>query len=920
MMLRGRNEQCRLIDALIAEARSGRSRVMVLRGEPGIGKSALMQYAAETGPDFHVARADGVESEMELPYAAVHQLCRPMLDHLDRLPEPQAAALRIAFGLRAGPPPDRFLVSLAVLSLLSGQAESQPLLCLIDDAQWLDQASAQTLAFVARRLYGESVAFLVGIRDGDETDPFAGLPEVNLTGLADVDARTLLMSAIPGKLDRQVSERIVAESAGNPLALLELPHGWSAEGLAGGFGLPQSVPVRDRVEASFRRRIATLPAPTRMLLLVAAADPQGDPALLWRAASDLGIGFDAAAPAEREGLVSIGARVAFRHPLVRSAIYRTAPVADRQNVHRALAGATDAARDPDRRAWHRAQSASGPDEDIAAELEQSAARAKARGGLAAAAAFLESASMLTPDPATRGSRALSAAQLKFDAGAPEKAMALLANAASAPLSALQRALLERLGARITFSRLRADHSVSDLLAAAKKLEPLDSALARETYLEALWAAMRIHDGSGKGLLAAAAAAALGAAHAPQPPRAVDLLLDGLAIQTVHGYAASVPVLERALDAFLSQDISEDDTQWLWLACNTAMGLWDDESCRSLARRQVRISRDAGSLRVLPLALNYLAGHHMFAGEFDDAQAVIEEADTIAAITGNAPVEDFSVLLAAWRGHAPQVPVSHDPDSDSQDMLSVNREFADAVLHNGLGQYAEALSAARQAAARDVLGYGSWVLPELIEAAVRSGDSDAARTAFAQLDERTMLSTSAWARGIRARSQALITEGPGAERHYIAAIELLGKSRMVVHHARAHLIYGEWLRRQRRRVDARTSLRMAENMFKSMGAEAFAARADRELLATGERTQKRTGQSTPQLTAQERQIARLAYEGRSNTEIAGQLFISARTVEYHFGKIFSKLGIASRHELTAEHVKDSLVPRPKTKRRHLITPQ
>jgi len=452
-MLWGRRQQFMALDGLLADVRAGRSRVLVVRGEPGIGKTALLGYAAETAQDFQVARAEGVESEMELAFAALHQLCGRMLDRLDRLPSPQREALGVAFGLCPGSAPDRFLVGLAVLGLLSEVAADQPLLCLIDDAQWLDQASARVLAFVARRLDADSVALLFGTRDPSAGGDLAGLPALVLEGLADADARALLASVIPGRLDERVRDRILAESGGNPLALLELPHGVSAAELAGGFGVAGPAPLAGRIEQSFRRRIAPLPEATRRLLLLAAAEPVGDPALLWRAAGGLGISTDAADPAEAERLLTVAARVTFRHPLVRSAVYQAAPAADRRLAHRAIAEATDPGTDPDRRAWHRAQAAPGPDEDIAAELERSASRAQARGGFAAAAAFLERSATLTPDPARRGARALAAAQAKFDAAAPERARELLATAEMAPLDELQRARVAMLRAQIAFGRV-----------------------------------------------------------------------------------------------------------------------------------------------------------------------------------------------------------------------------------------------------------------------------------------------------------------------------------------------------------------------------------------------------------------------------------------------------------------------------------
>jgi DNA-binding CsgD family transcriptional regulator len=896
-MLCGRRQQCRVLDELLAEVRAGRSRVLVVRGEPGIGKTALLGYAAETAQDFRVARAEGVESEMELPFAALHQLCGRMLGLLDRLAGPQRDALGVAFGLWPGSVPDRFLIGLAVLGLLSEAAADRPLLCLVDDAQGLDQASARALAFVARRLDADSVALVFGTRDPAVGGDLAGLPGLALQGLADADARALLATVLPGRLDDRVGDRIIAESGGNPLALLELPRAVTTAELAGGFAVLGAEPLSDRIQDTFQQRIAPLPGATQLLLLLAAAEPTGDPALLWRAAGQLGIGAGAAAPAESEGLLDFGARVTFRHPLIRSAVYRAAPAADRRSAHRAIAGATDPATDPDRRAWHRAQAALGSDEDVAAELERSAGRAQARGGLAAAAAFMERSAALTPDPAHRAERALTAAQAKYEAGMPDAAVKQLAFADAGQLRELERGRLERLQAQIGFTRLRGSDAPRLLLRAARQFGPLDAALARETYLEALWAAIRA-DQSGDGpTVREVAEAASAAPPSAEPPRAVDLLLDGLVTRSVKGHHAAVPALERALGALLGEE-GLTDIRWLWLGCHTAMDLWDDQTCRELGARHARRARQAGALTMLPIALSYLAAHHIFAGELTTAEALLEEADVITAATGNARMADFSLLLAAWRGQASSQfdAAVQDAAARGEGLAIAGIEFAAAVLHNGLGHYAAALAAAQQAREHDEFGFGVWVLPELIEAAVRSGQPQAAAAGLTQLSDRISLSRSPWAHGIQVRSRALLTGGQEAEDLYRDAISLIGPSQMTVQLARTHLLYGEWLRRENRRINAREQLRTAYEMFTAMGAEGFAERAARELQATGERVRNRTNNTPAQLTARETQIARLTGDGLSNPQIAAQLFMSPRTVEYHLRKVFTKLAISSRNQL------------------------
>lgn len=901
-MLASRSAECARLERLLAAARAGQSAVLVLRGEPGIGKTALLQYAAGRAERCRVVRAVGVESEMELPFAGLHQLCAPLLGNLERLPPPQRDALETALGLTRGELPDRFLVGLAVLSLLSDAAEERPLVCLVDDAQWLDRSSAQVLAFVARRLEAEAVVLLFAERDPGELDELAGLPDLRLKGLSDADARELLATVISGPLDERVRDRILAETRGNPLALLELPHELSPPRLAGGFALPDELPLSGRIEASFRRRVQELPSATQRLLLVAAAEPTGEPTLLWRAAAELGIPAEALAPAQTEGLVELGVRVVFRHPLLRSAIYRAAPAEERRSAHRALAAATVVEVDPDRRAWHRAHATLPPDEDVAGELERSAGRAQARGGLAAAAAFLEHAATLTPEPHRRALRALHAAAAKQLAGAPEAALTLLGTAAAGQLDELDQATLQRLRGQIALDLRRGGDAVPLLLEAARRLEPLDPGLARETHLEALRAAS-IGGRLGGGVREAAEAAR----KAPPPvgpPRAVDLLLNGLAVRFTDGYAASAPTLKRALAAVLDEDGRPgQDVRWPWFARRVAPDLFDDETWFELATRNVQLARDRGALAVLPLALNYLATIRTFQGDLDAAEALLEEADAIADATANASIGFGKLLLAGYRGDEARLSLLIESSEAAviargEGVVLTFSEHARAVLHNGRGQYEAALAPAESATAQDELMVSVWSLPELVEAATRSGRTELAAAALERLTERTRAAGTEWALGIEARSRALVSADGQAEELYREAIDRLGRCRVALKLARAHLLYGEWLRRENRRIDARVQLRAAHDMCVSMGADAFAARAARELLATGETARKRVDETRGQLTAQETQIARLASEGRTNPEIGAQLFLSPRTVEWHLRKVYSKLGIHSRKELRA----------------------
>ena len=898
--LKGRDAETAVIDQLLDGARAGESGALVVRGEPGIGKTALLEYAIDSAPEMRLLRAVGVQSEIELAFAGLHQFCAPMLDRLDRLPNPQRQALSVAFGISDGDAPDRFVVGLAALGLLSDAAEEQPLLCAVDDAQWLDEESALTLAFVARRLLAESVAIAFVMRKRSEV--FSGLPELVLAGLDAEDARSLLASGIPGLVDGQVLDRIVAETRGNPLALLELPRGLSAVELAGGFGVPDHLPLAARIEQSFLRRLESLRGETRRLLLAAAAEPVGDVALLWRAAERLGLGPDAAEPAQTAGLIELGGRVRLRHPLVRSAIYGAAAVPDRREVHRALAEATDPAADPDRRTWHLAQAVGGPDEEVASELERSADRAQGRGGVAAVAAFLERAAELTPDPARRGARALAAAQAKLDAGAPEAAQALLATADITPLDELQRARLQRLRGQIAFASSHGSEAAPLLLAAARRLEPLDDALARETYLEAFSAAMLA--GRAGGSHGAEVAQAARRLPPPHRSRMGDLLLDSLTAAFADGYAAARPIRQRAVRAFRSENLTvEEGLRWLWIASSEAAKLWDDESWSILSARHVDMARAAGALSVLPLTLNSRAVAHVFAGELDAAASLVAELDAVQQATGTTLAPYAALGLAAWRGREQEVGDLLEATLDEavargEGAAGLVAHWARAVLANGLGRYDEAVSAARKAAEHQHDSAPAyWSLSELVEAATRSGQPELAADAFARLEPITRVGDTDWALGVQARAHALLSDGDAAERLYREAIERLGRTSLRGELGRARLLHGEWLRRENRRVDAREQLRAAHEMFSDIGAGGFAERARRELQATGETARRRTEEARGVLTPQEAQIARLARDGLSNPEIGAQLFISPRTVQYHLHKVFVKLDIISRKQLS-----------------------
>ncbi len=901
----GRRAEREAIDRLLLETHSGRSGTLALVGEPGIGKTTLLHHAhaVATSSGYRVERSAGAEPESQFAFGALHQLCNPLMDRIAALPEPQEAALRVAFGLQVGTTPDRFVVGLAVLNLLSESAGEKPLLCIIDDAHWLDQASAQVMAFVARRVTAERLAVLLALRDptnDGDLRPYAGLPELRLKGLTDSEARTLLADAVATPLEGGVRERIIAEAHGNPLALLDLPRCAPQIGLAGGFELPEDVDVPRRIEDSFRQRSKNLPAETQLLVLLAAAEPTGDAATLRRAAKVLAIETQAAAPAEAARLLKIDNVVRFRHPLVRSAVYQAATPSDRRRVHGALATATDPQSHPDHRAWHRARAVLGTDEGAAAELERSADRARARCGLAAAAAFLHQASELTPDPARRASRALEAAQAKHAAGASNAALSLLKLAEAGPLTALQNARLQLLRARVVLQSTGGPEVLEMLLGAAEAFSPMDAASARQAYLHAMEAAITI----GGNVVRKVADAALGAPAPIGPPTPADLLLDGLAATHTLGYEVGVPALRKALEAFRSEasaSTASDSDRWLLLASRTAATLFEDELLYALTDRHVRLARRTCALAELPGALTMQSVTHALIGEFARAAELASEGTAIAHAIGTVPLPHAELVLAGWRGDeagafAIEAARTQGLGEQLDDTVVSVSNYASAVLQNARRNYGPALTAAARAYETDELTYSNVTLPEIVEAASRASDPVRARAAVEELEMLARAAGTPWALGLAARSRALITDGPDAEQYYLNALDLLKRQRMLSYSARTHLVFGEWLRREGRRHEARDQLRTAHQLLTDMGAEAFAKRAARELLATGEHPRERTTQPLDALTTHELQIARLVATGATSQEVASELFLSRRTIEAHLRNIFRKLDITSRRQL------------------------
>lgn len=902
--LLGRDRALARLSALVTQARGGRSGALVVAGEAGVGKTALLDRVAEAAaPHLRVERMVASESEMELTYAGLQLMCGHMMAASTHLPDPQRAALEAAFGLREAGAPNPFVVGLAVLGLLTQAAGDQPLLCIVDDAQWLDDVSARSIAFVARRIGAEGIVMVVAMRDVDER--FADLPQLVVAGLGDEDARELLRRVLPGAIDDRVRDQLIAESRGNPLALRELPRGLSPAEMAGGFALVSSMPVESRIMQSLLAQLEPLPGAARRLLLLAAADPTGDPALLWRASELLALGPENLDLAVQADALVVGTRVGFRHPLIRSAVYRSASPEDRRVVHAALAEATPVDRDPDRRAWHRASATARPDEDVAADLERSAERARTRGGVSATAAFLERAAQLSPAPIRRAERLIAAAEAKLDAGAPATALRLLGTVADLPLTALDNATIGRLRARAGYALRRDRSAPRQLLVAAQNLEPFDRALARDTYLQALAAALYAGRLGEPGAVAEISGAILTATADDRSDQAADLLLRGQAMLFSAGQEAALPTMRRALRAFLDQPSDSVPLHWMWFAGRAAQDLWDAEALRTLADRQVQLARAAGVLTVLPMALSLLMVARTFDGRLDAAEVICNEIDTILSVTGHPLPRYGRIFVAAYRGRVDEVEsrarqLRADAHARGEGYALTVANLAEALVYNGAGRYGEALASARgELPYSHELGHAMRTLLELVEAAMRTGERGLAEQAVEHLVDVTQpVGENDWAQAFMALARAQLQEGEAAEDLYREAIERFGRVRVPMLVGRSRLLYGEMLRRLNRRVDAREQLRAAHEGLVACGMTGFAERAYRELQAAGETMRVRTSNALDQLTDQELNVARLARDGLTNRDIGGRLFISARTAEYHLRKVFVKLGISSRAELRA----------------------
>ncbi|BBY62120.1 AAA family ATPase [Mycolicibacterium helvum] len=900
--LLGRTVECRALDDLVETTRAGRSAVLVLRGDAGIGKTALLRYLTDSARGVLVTRCTGVESEMELPFAALYDLCAPMLDGLQKLPHPQRRALNVALGQEAGDNPDRLLVALGALGLLAATSAETPLLCVVEDAHWLDHASAQVVGFIGRRLLAEPIGLVLASRAPVfQPDPFVGLPELAVSGLDTQAARHLLASLHSVPIDEQVRDRIIDEAQGNPLGLHEFGTRVRTAGFGGGFVSADAVTLSRRIEDEYLAQLSAMPRDTRQLLILAAADPVGDTALIARASRQLGLSMDAATAAVHTSLLTIGASVRFRHPVLRSVVYRMASADERRASHAALAAASDPQTDPDRAAWHRAHATSGPDEAVAVELIASAGRAQARGGAAAAAAFWDRAVVLSPDPADRISRALIAAQAKLLAGDLDAAQRLLAELRTGiELSDMERVTVDLLQAQVAF--LRRDRDAPELLfRAAQLLQALDPASAWPTYLQALIATSYAGRLGSTQVRLEIANAALALPMAPAPTPTVQLLVHGVATWMARGYVAAAPTLKEAVHRYRSEAA---DPGFLGFGFNVmAMHLCDDEAWYALVAKQVAAARTSGMLSWLPFMLDGLAEIHVHAGELNEAETILTEAERIDPLVTASTPPRIALLLAAWRGDAPGVrtwtePLSEAAHHQGQGWLLEYSSYAQAVLHNGLADYATAANMAESActSVNVVPAVAIRALYELAEAAARATEVERAGEAARQLTELAAASGTDWAHGMAARSIALVTAGPAAEDRFTESIERLERTRMAIDLARARLSYGEWLRRQNRRTDARVQLAAAHDALSAMGVRGFADRARRELQATGEKVRARAATTDAELTAQEEQIAQRARLRRTNAEIGAELFLSARTVEWHLGKIYTKMQITSRRQL------------------------
>jgi DNA-binding CsgD family transcriptional regulator len=905
----GREVECKEIDLLLTDVRSGTSGALVLRGEAGMGKTTLLDYALSSATGMHTVRVAGMQSENEFSFGALHRLLVPFMDRIESLPARQREAIWTAFGVAAGPAPDRFLVGLAALTVLAEAARERPLICIVDDAHWIDRESLDVLGLIARRLFAERVVMLFAARVSSAAvvtvgpPPLEGVRALDILGLDEQAARQLITALVPCPVDPAVALKIAEGTGGCPLAVREVVSGLRRDQLSGHQPLPDPLTVGSALERHFLCQVELLPTDTQTALLLVAAESSRDPFLLRRACAALSVDIRALEPAREAELLAPSYEVTFRHPLIRSAVYNGAHVEKRRAAHLALAEATDGVLHPEARAWHLSRATSGPDEGTAVLLAQCAAKARSRGRYSEAAALWARTAELTAEPAEAARSLLEAAEAYFVGGAVEASEDALTRAEQDLATPLLRAQALRLDAQLkTF--VAPSETPSLLLNVATAFEALDIGLARDTYAEALAACVVSAQMTSLTTPKDIAVAALNApSRHDGDPTIEDLLLDAFATRFAFGYVDAVPAYRRCVEWLCAED-SPHASRWAVFGSKAAEELWDPVGYRVMLQRMERTQRQRGELDALRVTANRLGDYEMWIGQFALADAYHSETAELAAALG----EDSEgwlrnkAELLAWQGRetearavATQI-LQHPSDVPSVGVVVNSALLGLAVLNIAKGQYREALAYARQLFNIDPITHGNHCLREVVEAGARAGDTEIACRALERLEERGQASGTPWALGLVARSRALIAHDALAEEHFREGLEYLASTPIVTEQARTHLLYGEWLRRQGRRTDARSQLQNAYALFADMGADTFAQRAARELGATGARARKRSPDSSSTLTPQELRIARLAASGATSKEIAAELFLSPRTIDAHLRSVFSKVGITSRRQL------------------------
>ncbi|MEU4556943.1 AAA family ATPase [Actinoplanes sp. NPDC023936] len=909
MTFLGRHHERAVLRELVEGARGATGDAILVTGPAGIGKTALVaETIAEVTGGVRVLQTAGAQYEMELPFAALQQLLQPLVGGIESLPEPQARAVASALGTGETVSPATVLVALGTLNLLTWAARERPVICVVDDTHWLDDASSQVLAFVVRRLSGAAVSVIFMAREPLTSDALSGVTVLRLRGLEDADARTLLRTGLRAPLDPRVRDRILAEAQGNPLALLELPRSADLGALAGGFGVPGTARLPRTLEVGFQDRLERLPAQARRFLLVASADPTGDPVVVWRAARHLGLDPVAASHGVDAGLIQIDIRIRFRHPLVRSAIYESATVDDRRAVHDALAVATDPLVDPERRAWHAAQAAAEPDEQLADELERLANRARSRGGLAASGAFLEQAAALTPDTGSQARRLLAAARARHECGDFGRALRLVAAAEATVQDPVLQARAQVVRARVAFDRGRDEPAVRGLIAAARAIGPFDVLFGRDVLFDALAAATLMGRFATWSLTLDLAEAVRDLPVDDERTRPLDRLLDPL-IACISGGKADPGAIRPVLAHYLEygskagqadRAVERFDIGELWLACQAAQDIWDDQIFIALSRQQLDYARDNGALAGMPIALTHRALSLIHEGRFPPAQRLVDEGYAISAEIGAPRMAFVDMAIAAWQGDRQRVrelteQAMADATARDEGRLLTAAEYATAVSLNGMGEFAAAADACRTAVHLDEPSFPPWLIPEFVEGAARSGRPQDALEVVERLERVAAEMDTDWGTGTALYVRALISAGEQADTAYREAIKRLARTTRRIDLARARLAYGEWLAGEERKGEAREQLEAAHEMFLAMGARDFAGRASRALrAATGVVRRPNAGEAA--LTAAEQAVTRLVARGATSKEAAAELFISPRTVDAHLRSIFAKLGVKSRREL------------------------